>query len=171
MWADIVARATREEPALLEKTPEQLAAQHADGLTAMRFHDGQPVAHATLWHLADGWYELGTVWVARSHRGHDLSAELYRDLFRGHPERDILATTTNPASLRIGLHVGMRCVPFLRLPANVWRETCCCPAAKTGSEDNVGFCRLRESRCFVRVTEETWRRLGRPAEVDFRALL
>ncbi|OGL95628.1 hypothetical protein A2348_01925 [Candidatus Uhrbacteria bacterium RIFOXYB12_FULL_58_10] len=171
MWADIVSQATQEEPALLRKNPDALLAQREDGLTALRFHDGHPIAHATLWHLADGWYELGTVWVARSHRGHDLSAELYRDLFRDHPERNILATTTNPASLRIGIRVGMRCVPFRALPASVWRETCCCPFAKTGSDDNVSACRQRESRCFVRVTEQTWWRLGQPAEIDFCALL
>ena len=168
---DTISLATREEPALLPKSADQLREQFDLGLSAIRFHDGRPIAHATLWHLADGWYELGTVWVARSHRGHDLSAELYRDLFRGHPERDILATTTNPASLRIGVRVGMRCIPFCALPAAVWRETCCCPAAKTGTADNVASCALREKRCFVRVTEETWQRLGRPAEIDFRAHL
>lgn len=171
MWAEIVARATREEPALLVKSPGALIAQHAEGLTALRFHEDQPIAHATLWHLAEGWYELGTVWVARTHRGHNLSAELYRDLFREHPNRDVLATTTEPASLRIGMRVGMRCISFTALPKAVWRETCCCDRVKTGSDDNVRFCQLRQSRCFVRVTEETWLRLGSPPEVDFRPVL
>ena len=168
---DMIARATEQEPALLPKSADQLRQQFDLGLSAMRFSGGRPIAHATLWHLAEGWYELGTVWVAREYRGHDLSAELYRDLFRDHPERNILATTTNPASLRIGIHVGLRCVPFSALPAVVWRETCCCPAEKTGTADNVASCVLRQKRCFVRVTEETWQRLGRPAEMDFRANL
>lgn len=171
MWAEIVARATREEPALLVKSPEELIAQHREGLTVLRYHRDQLIAHATLWHLVMGWYELGTVWVERAHRGHELSADLYRELFRGHPERNILATTTNPASLRIGMHVGMRCVPFSALPPEVWRSTCCCDRVKTGSDDNVEFCRLRQSRCFARVTEETWRRLGNIEEVDFSAAL
>jgi len=171
MWENVVAQATCEEQALLHKTAERLRVQRAAGLSALRFDGQNVIAHTTLWHLTNGWYELGTVWVERTRRGRGLSADLYRDLFHDHPERNILSTTTNPAALRIGAKVGMRCVRFSALPRIVWTETCCCPYATTGSADNVASCRLRETRCFAQVTEETWLRLDRPAEIDFLALL
>lgn len=163
MWADTVASATCEESALLSKTAAELRAQHREGLTAIRFDGGLVVAHATLWPLVDGWYEIGTVWVAPTHRGHNLSAELYRELFDAHPERNILCTTTNPAAMRVGHLVEMRGVAFSALPQRILRETCCCPRAKTGSDDNVARCRMRDIACVVHVTKETWRRMERDA--------
>lgn len=167
MWSHTVAEATKLEKALLPQEAENLERQHDAGLTALRFEGEDVIAHATLWLLVDGWYELGTVWVHSAYRGRGLSAELYRELFATHPHRNVLATTTNPASLHIGLQVGMRCIQYAVLPRDVWRKTCCCPPSKTGSDDNVTRCRLRETSCFLRVTKETWTRLGSPGEIDF----
>ncbi len=161
-----VAEATRAEPALLPKTADALIEQWQQGLSVLRFDGEEVVAHATLWHLTDGWYELGTVWVRRDSRGHHVSANMYVELFARHPGLNILATTTNAASIRIGMRpeVGLVLVPYAALPEEIRAATCCCPASKTEAADNR-FCRLRDTTCFVRVTRQTWQRLGSPPPV------
>jgi hypothetical protein len=172
---EIVAEATQRENALLPKTASQLIAQWARGLTVLRFDSDHVIGHATLWpltrdHWGRDWFELGTVWVHPAHRGHHLSAHMYVELFGNHPERNILATTTVYASILIGMRpeVGLVLVRYAALPEEVRQATCCCPAKKTGTVDNR-FCQLRDARCFVRVTRQTWERLGSPVTMSVPA--
>ncbi len=159
----VIAEMSQREPALLSKSVEVLLAQWERGLTQVMLDGDEVIAHATLWRLIEDedWHELGTVWVRPDRRGHELSAQLYRELFARHPGLNILATTTVAASIKIGAHVGLKMIPYNALPERIRAATCCCPRSKTGVDDNRR-CQLREQSCFVRVTSETWCRLGHP---------
>ena len=169
--SQIVVGSTTMAPLLL-KTPDELMAFWKNGLSAIALRSGQIVGHAAVEPLTDGWYELGAVWVHPDFRGRasasgqhpHVGLRLYQAILARHREKNILATTINAAAMVVGWRVGMVPVGYDQLPRHVWEATCCCPSQKTGvpREENVPRCVMRQQACFVRVTQETWRRLDRP---------
>lgn len=154
---------------LLPKTVEDLLGFWNAGLSAIAVRDGRVIGHAAIEPLCDGWFELGAVWVDPSVRGAEgkhshVGLRLYRALLAAHREKNILATTINPAAMTVGWRVGMVPILYEQLPQEVWAATCCCPAGKTGvpRSENVPHCALKQKICFVRITSETWTRLGCP---------
>ena len=178
---EIVARATKEETIsvsgktvspLLPKQAHELYQFWKQGLSVLAFNaDNEVIGHAAIEPLIESqnWYELGAVWVRRDHRGcgdhkhRHVGLRLYNSLLSRHEDKNILATTVNPAAMVVGYRARMVALPYRALPINVWQTTCCCPSSKTGTLQNVPYCQLRERSCFVRVTKQTWERLGCPA--------
>lgn len=171
--SSVVINGTTMAP-LLPKTVDELYQFWRQGLSAIAICDGQIVGHAAIEPLTYGlWHEIGAVWVHPDFRGRALANgqhphvgfRLYRALLDRHgADMNILATTINPAAMMVGWRVGMVPLGYDQLPEHVWKATCCCPSQKTGvpREENVPRCGMRQSTCFVRVTHETWVRLGRP---------
>jgi hypothetical protein len=163
---------------LLTKTPEELMAYWRSGLSAMAISPTEEVlGHAALEPLIPGWFELGAVWAREDCRGtkgvyKQVAARLYETLLGQNTDKNILATTINPAALGLGRRIGLVPISYNSLPREVWEATCCCPAEKTGvpRTENVPNCLLRENICFVRVTKETWQRIGTPPMIELPGL-
>jgi N-acetylglutamate synthase-like GNAT family acetyltransferase len=167
---------------LLTKSEDDLYEFWRQGLSAIALKNGEIVAHAAIEPLAEGnWFELGAVWTREDVRGkvdglhQHVGLRLYQAILARHREKNILATTVNRAAMIVGWRVGMVALTYSQLPRHVWEATCCCPTSKTGVERalNVPHCKMRETLCFVRVTKETWERLGSPfprnLPIDFSA--
>ncbi len=175
----IVASASKTEAALLDKTAAQLWSLWRQGLSILALDGDKVVGHAALVPLIpeQNWYEFGVVWVRPEYRHKDLrvALRLYKAMFEYHAEKYILATTTNLAAMVVGWRADMIPVTFSSLPPEVWRETCCCPANKTGAADgnNMAYCKLRErlsDGCFVRITQPTHQHLGTPSLITLPAI-
>ena len=127
-----LSEATYREPHLLGQPAENLIAQFEAGLSALGVCEGRLVAHTTIWPLIDHdgetWYELGTTWVHPEFRGRNVNKALYRMFLPLHSAKNILATTTNAASLSVGQdrELHFESIPREVLPEAVWRESCCC---------------------------------------------
>jgi len=157
---------------LLPKSTDDLYGFWRQGLSALAVKDGLVVGHAAIEPLTADWFELGAVWVHPSLRGKSgavgnkphVGLRIYRAILDRHREKNILATTVNAAAMIIGWRTDMVPIAYADLPRRVWVATCCCPEDKTGlpRERNVPHCPLLEKICFVRITRETWERLGRP---------
>lgn len=171
---------------LLPKSPGDLREFWDRGLSVIGFIPGgegsHVIAHAAIEPLCidpetgEQWYELGAVWVHPDVRGkQDLKRDghkhiglrLYRAILELHPDKNIMCTTINPAAMIVGARMDMVAIRYSDLPNHVWNTTCCCPTQKTGvaREQNVPNCTLRSKACFVRVTKETWERMGRPEPI------
>ncbi len=171
--SSIMVHGTTMSP-LLPKTAEELFSLWKRGLSVIALRNGKIIGHAAIEPLAHGnWHELGAVWVDLSARGsisdgHKAHAHvglrMYRAILGRHTEKNILATTINGAAMTVGWRAGMKPVRYNQLPAHVWEATCCCPSQKTGvpRERNAGECKMQGSTCFVRVTAETYARMGSP---------
>lgn len=171
-WAETVAQITREEEHLLPQNPGSLRAAAEEGhvlLVVDRDAENRVVGCGVLWPLVvssiDPWYELGTIFVIREYRygsiGQPISDGIYRRIFETFPELNILATTTNEAAKHAGQRNGMIRIRFSVLYEKVRVATCVCPIMKTGVRDNR-FCRFRDNACNVRLSKETWKRMGSP---------
>lgn len=178
-WLTVVSAATKAETALLDKSVRQLYRLWRMGLSVLVLDADTVIGHAALVPLIpeQNWYEFGVVWIHPEyrHKSLRLALRLYNALLGHHQDKHVLATTTNPAALGVGWRAGMLPISYSDLPANVWRETCCCPAAKTGSGDgnNLAYCKLRERQdggCFVRITPNTYQHLGKPELIQLPVL-
>ncbi|MEK7519408.1 MAG: hypothetical protein AAB565_01290 [Patescibacteria group bacterium] len=156
-----IADAFPKELHLLKVTSQDLKDSFLQGFSVIGFIDGEAVCHTRLIHLIDNWFELGGTYVCPEHRNQQINHKMYRIFLPKHSEKDIIATTTNPASLRVGQDIGFVTIQRKRLPEEVWRASCTCPAKKIGT-NNPEFCKLafgkstRETGlCYFRVTPET----------------
>ena len=183
-WADEVEKITNHEPHLLPHQAEILRAANATGRVIIAIDleaHARIVGCIVLWPLYINirdeaeWNELGTVFVIPEYRysaNRDLKIAdtLYRRMLKAFPHEQILATTTNPSALKSGERAGLKHPGFRVLPDEVRDATCVCPKEKTGV-DNPRDCPLRDTRCFVRVSPETWQRLGQPDLIPFSHVL
>lgn len=184
-WYDQVKQTTRREKHLLMKTRAELEPAARDGrvLLAVTFRmdkcggpDWMNVAGCiVLWDLERDprgmmWYELGTFFVEPfwrfSQTGLPIGDWLYQHLLDLHRDKNIIGTTTNPSAIATGMRHGMQMVSFSDLPITIHRATCCCPVEKTGTENNMR-CPLKDAQCRVRVTTQTWERMGRPTRLSY----
>jgi N-acetylglutamate synthase-like GNAT family acetyltransferase len=79
-WDNLVAALLAEKDLLLGRlTAEELQSLHVNGLGWIEEYDGEIVACTFLFATpAQGWYELGSVWVAPVLRGTGLGAVVFR---------------------------------------------------------------------------------------------
>lgn len=173
-WYQEVEAITREEPQLLTKTRKELepAAQQGHVLIAVDvLADHRVVGGIVLWDLDvdehnQMWYELGTFFVHPSYRFHHthipIGDTLYARLLNENQGKNILGTTANIHAIHTGARHGMQMIQFSDLPERIRHATCICPSSKTGAINNV-HCLLRDEICRVRVSHDTWVRLGSPA--------
>ena len=162
-----IAVAFKSEPHLLTVTPEDLQVSFLGGFSVIGFTpQGEVVCHARLINLTGNWFELGSTYVCPDYRGHNINHDMYKVFLPRHSEKDILATTTNPVSRRVGQDLNFVEVQRRLLTEEVWRASCTCPAKKIGTA-NPDHCSLAfgESKqqtglCYFRVTPETAKRHG-----------
>lgn len=142
-----VSESIRSESHLLPQNAAGLQEQFEKDLSVIVVDEmGEIVGHATLWLLVDQSsvgevYELGTTWVHPDYRGHGVNTEMYKHFLERHKGKNILATTTNPASVAVGRQAGLRTIPRKLLPITCWKASCICPSSKTGTKDNIS-CKL-----------------------------
>jgi len=166
---ECVSAAFPEEPHLLPAKAAELERSFHDGLAMVGLTEsGEPIFYCRLIHLVDDWYELGSTWTRKDHRGQGINKRAYAAFLPQHTEKNILATTTNEASLDVGLSLGFVLCQRKALPEAVWRATCSCPSKKMGAPTARG-CVLawgelqhRESfgSCWLRITKPTAERLA-----------
>lgn len=170
---ECVARAFEGEKHLLPATGAELEQSYVDGLAILGTNSVQDaIAFTRLIPLLpagtqDQWYELGSTWIRSDCRGMKLNHRMYELFLPLHADKNILATTTNRASLAVGKDMGLVLVKRRKLPEAVWMATCMCPVSKTGCErKNIG-CLLahgepqhtEKDSCWLRVTRETLARM------------
>lgn len=173
-WIPQVVEATQNEPHLLTKTSAELRTvlnEHHIIVAVDTQHSNTIVGCIALWHLGQDkydrdWFELGTLWVKKEYRFRGtrhmpIADALYRRILSDNQSKNILATTTNPSAIHLGMRHGMQMIPFWSLPKDTHRATCVCPFEKTGTIDNLR-CPLKERACRVRVPFPTWQRIGKP---------
>jgi len=167
-----ISRAFDNEPHLLKVSASELTESFDQKLSMVVMLGGKPVGHTRLLKLTEGdsssgeWYELGSTWVHPDYRNHQLNAQMYEKFLPRHEDKNVLATTTNVASLAVGRKIELVTIPRRSLPENVWVASCTCSAEKTGVDENSG-CLLAYSEvqqckgpCWFRVTKSTAERLG-----------
>lgn len=181
-WYDQVEAITRAEPQLLTKTRLELepAARAGHVLIAVDVtQNSRVVGGIVLWDLDRDqtgamWYELGTFFVhpeyRYSHTHLPIGDTLYARLLAENRGKNILGTTGNIHAIHTGARHGMQMIRFGDLPEEVRRASCICPASKTGVADNA-HCRLRDLLCRVRVSSDTWVRMGQPALIPIPAYI
>jgi len=163
-----ISYAFTQEPHLLPASAYELQKSFEDGLALIGLDSvGAPIFYCRLICLAEDWYELGSTWTAKSHRGQGINKRAYEFFLPNHAEKNILATTTNKTSLDVGGLLGFVLCQRKTLPQQVWRATCSCPSKKIGAS-SAQECTLAwgekqhaESRgtCWLRVTAPTAQRL------------
>ncbi|MBI4437819.1 hypothetical protein HY631_02610 [Candidatus Uhrbacteria bacterium] len=180
-WLDDLVRLIAQEPHLLPRTREvfESATRHGRLIVAVdaREHN-RAVGCVALWELArDGldtpWYELGTFVVdpeyryrAQGEKAMPMGDMLYRLMLERHRRLNILATATNPSEIKTGMRHEMKMLRFQMLPIKVHRASCVCPKDRTQVDNNM-ICPLRNKACRVRVTKETWARMGYPSTLSY----
>ena len=182
-WAEDVAEISRHQPHLLPQKPEALRGANEAGRVVIAIDaaaNSQVVGCIVLWELdvtshGASWFELGTVVVVDGYRHRDnptlfIADALYAQMLGAFPGVNILATTTNESALKSGERAGLKHPGFRVLPPDVQAGTCICPHSKTGVDD-PRLCPLRDQSCFMRVSEETWQRLGHPPHIPFSHIL
>jgi len=173
----VIAKAIAGEPHLLPTPDGCLQFSYEDGLAVVVLDDNdRPVGYSRLQvilgcgHPDGGWYELGSTWVHPQHRGNGVNLQMYRLLLPLHTEKNILATTTNGASIHVGEQIGLVVIGRKELREKVWQASCCCPCSKTGaSKPKNEDCQLAHGEpqkrtgvpsCWFRVTPQTAERLN-----------
>ncbi|MCR4328365.1 MAG: hypothetical protein NUV53_02495 [Patescibacteria group bacterium] len=162
-----IVDAFSREPHLLGVMFESVRASFMKGLSVIGFTAiGEVVCHARLIPLTGNWFELGSTYVFPEYRGKGANHAMYSVFLPRHTEKDILATTTNPISRRVGEDLNFMEVPRRRLPSEAWRASCTCSVKKMGAP-NAEYCSLafgeakRDSGiCYFRITPETAARHG-----------
>lgn len=160
------------EPHLLPATAQELAQSFWDGLALLTLTETGDVAfYCRLIPLVGTWYELGSTLTLVKYRERRLNEQAYATFLALHEEKDILATTTNEASLRVGKKFGFVTVPRTQLPEQVWRATCSCPSKKTGTQTHdrctLAWAEIQHQAhrgtCWLRITAPTAARLSMQA--------
>lgn len=164
-----ISAAFLEEPHLLPATAAELEGSFYEGLAMVGLTEsGEPLFYCRLIPLVDDWYELGSTWAPKDQRGQGINKRAYAAFLPQHREKNILATTTNEASLRVGLSLGFVLCQRKALPEAVWHATCSCPSKKMGAPTARscvlawGELQHRESfgSCWLRITKPTAERLA-----------
>lgn len=167
-----ISRAFDHEPHLLKVSASELMKSFDQRLSMVVMFENKPVGHTRLLKLTDSdspggeWYELGSTWIHVDYRNHQLNAQMYEKFLPRYEDKNVLATTTNIASLAVGRKLEFVTLPRRVLPENVWVASCTCSAEKTGVDKNSD-CLLADSEaqqcrgpCWFRVTKFTAERLG-----------
>lgn len=166
-----LASAINTEAHLLPQHAVRLSMQFLHGLSCLGFVGTELIAHCTLWEICRQasvpWYELGSTWVRPDHRRQQVNHLMYQHFLPLHKGKNILATTTNVASRRVGRDIGLIEIPRQVLPEGVWRASCTCSSVKMGAAQVEGCKRAsREAQqegaeCWFRITPEAAGRLAR----------
>lgn len=135
-----------KEKHLLCKTPFELFTQFLNGSSVVIFDGSKIIGHVTLWPLAKGWQEAGSIWVRPEYRGRGIAKRLLEAILAAHDEEKILLTTTNPIIMQLSESVGLRMVNFATLSHEVHRATCVCSAKKREARCYPD-CRLQNTEC------------------------
>lgn len=172
---DRIAAAIRVEKQLLEVGSLSLLWSYDDGYAVVALNErDEPVGYTRLSillgpDLEDNnrrWLELGSTYVHKDYRDNGINKAMYRLLLPEHAHKDnILATTTNVASIAVGEDFGFVPVERKKLPIKVWKNSCSCPLEKTSASSMTNDdCKLAHGEpqklhgvtaCWFRLTPET----------------
>lgn len=151
IWEPL-ARTLRDEPKIdsTRNTAQRLHELYKSQLCVVLMCDGIPVGFIAAWPVADGFYEIGSVWVCESMRGMGLSKKLY-DAIAQLPAITVgtaFGVTTNPISVKVGERAGLKLVNAWSHPVPF--ELTCGPCEYTLPEEQSA-CPRRNTSCWLRV--------------------
>ncbi len=120
-WEDLVRNLAKEQDLLGGRLlAETLKTLYSNGLGWVVEIDGKIVACTFLFEThAQGWYELGSVWVALQHRGKKLAAKTFRACIT-HAESTCLRAfliTKDPRIVHLSLSEGL-----VEATPETWKE-------------------------------------------------
>lgn len=134
-------------------TPDQLKRVYQDGYAVLELRDGHIVGYFAAWSVADGFHEVGTVWVRKDLRGHGIGHGLYlamKELLQTQ-DRIIFGVTTNPVSVHLGRLMNLAshtdwCDPV------PWELTC--GRCDKYADKDKPSCPIRDTECCLRVMKK-----------------
>jgi hypothetical protein len=182
-WETRLAQITRDEEHLLTKTSDDFRRTAKEGYIIVAtdlYAEGMVIGCITLWslgtdHSGREWFELGSFVLHPEYRfgqtGMPIGDTLYQMLLLQHRDKNIIGTTTNPHAIHTGQRHGMIMTSFFALPTSIHQATCVCPMEKTDveRERNARSCVIKNSACRIRMTTQTWERMGRPTQMPWTA--
>jgi len=169
---DTISLVTETEKHLLPVSSEDIRDSFLKGNAIIGMYGGSVICYCRIIPLLpkgsrQQFYELGTTWVDRWMRGHGINHLMYHTFLPMHKNKNILATTTNPVSRKVGEDLGLVTVTRKQLPTEAWQSSCTCPAEKTGCSLQNLHCKLAygepqcsKNPCYFRITKETAERLN-----------
>jgi len=121
VWQTISVAVTAE-PKIdsTRNTPERLKDLYESDLAVVLMSGSEAMGFIAAWPVAEGFVEIGSIWIRKDFRGQGLSKELYRAVasLSGISNVVTFGITTNPISVRVGTRVGLtivedwdRCIP------------------------------------------------------------
>lgn len=151
VWEPL-ARTLRDEPKIdsTRNTAQRLRELYESQLCVVLMSDGVAVGFIASWPVADGFYEIGSVWVCKSNRGLGLSKMLY-DAIAQLPAitaGTAFGVTTNPISVKVGERAGLKMVSDWSHPVPF--HLTCAPCEYTPPEEQCA-CPRRNTSCWLRV--------------------
>lgn len=153
---ETLSRALVMEPKInsTRNTPVNLQALYEQHLAVVLMEDDEPIGFIAAWPVAQGFAEIGSVWIHPAHRGRGLSHQIYDaiPLLRGVQAVVAFGVTTNAISVHVGERVGLTIVDDWDTP--VPRHLSC------GNCEHVApleqpMCSRRGVSCWLRVIKRT----------------
>jgi ribosomal protein S18 acetylase RimI-like enzyme len=136
----------RQEKHLLWKSPLELLKQFMAGVSVIAFDRWKIVGHITLWHLHNGWYEAGSLWVDPECRDGGIGFNLLKNIRSHGSQYKILLTTTNPVAIHLVEKAGYSQQKFDYLDNQTHEATCVCGSEKTVS-NCYSKCKIKNKSC------------------------
>ncbi|MFH1405269.1 MAG: hypothetical protein ABIH21_04205 [Patescibacteria group bacterium] len=161
-WAEQVSAMSAQQEGALMRAPEVLrrAVRDARIMLAVDVQVNKVVGCLIAWHLAEKWYEIGTLCVSEqyenmgfqiedgdSRRDVGLREKLFSKMVTREPRLFLLTTTVEKHEIDIAQACGFVVAPFEQLASYVFMRTCeVCPPEKMQA-DHFASCQLRGSVC------------------------
>ena len=163
-WEEL-SRELQEESAILHTrtTPDQLKKVYEDGFAVIKFQEVEPGSRDcaqteihgffAAWPVADGFLEVGTVWVHKYLRGHGIGRQLYLALkeLPAIQKCTTFGITTNPISVHLGHYMNLVSHTDWSHPVP-WELTC--GRCDKLAECDKATCPMRDTTCLLRVMKK-----------------
>ncbi len=135
-------------------TPENLKDLYQRSLAALLMEGNAPVGFIAAWPVAEGFIEIGSVWIHPDYRHQGLSHQIYDAilLFKGVGQQIAFGVTTNPISVHVGHRVGLEVTENWDDP--IPQHLTCGPCEIVSSE-NQPTCEKRNKTCWLRIRKNT----------------
>ena len=135
-------------------TPENLRNLYEHSLATILMDDELPVGFIAAWPVAEGFLEIGSVWIHPDYRHQGLSHQIYDaiPLLEGIGYQIAFGVTTNPISVHVGCRVGLEVTENWDDPIPQYLT---CGPCEIVSPENQPTCEKRNKTCWLRIRKTT----------------
>ncbi|MDG1950720.1 MAG: GNAT family N-acetyltransferase [bacterium] len=151
IWEPL-AKTLRAEPKIdsTRNTAQNLMDLYKNYLCVVLMYGDTAVGFIAVWPVADGFYEIGSVWVCKSKRRLGLSKKLYNAVAQlpSISSGTAFGITTNPISVKVGESAGLKMMEDWSHPVPF--HLTCGPCEYT-PPDQQHACNRRNTSCWLRV--------------------